>query len=117
MKTCKNHCIHYPVCKDTIADENWSDDTPEAVKQMFSPIGCANFAPQVITVTSGTWTYYSSTMMECSICGKHVARHRYKFCPECGSSMAPKIQLHKDESTAWEQLTLFPLNTGGTANE
>lgn len=35
----------------------------------------------------GTWKYYSSTMMECSICGRHTARHRYEFCPHCGAKM------------------------------
>ncbi len=34
---------------------------------------------------SGTWKLYSSTMMECSSCKKHVPYHRYKFCPHCGS--------------------------------
>ena len=34
---------------------------------------------------TGTWTYYSTTMMECSNCKKHVPRHRYAFCPHCAS--------------------------------
>jgi hypothetical protein len=114
MLTCKDSCIHYPVCKDTIAEENWTDEAPEFLKELYSPKACEHFSPRQKV---GTWTYYSTTMMECSICGKHVARHRYKFCPECGSSMTPKIQLRKDESTNWEQLTLFPLHTGGIANE
>lgn len=33
----------------------------------------------------GTWKDYSSTMMECSNCKKHVPYHRYTFCPHCGS--------------------------------
>ncbi len=36
-------------------------------------------------VIEGTWSLYSSTMMECSACKKHVPYHRYKFCPHCGS--------------------------------
>lgn len=32
----------------------------------------------------GTWKHYSSTMMECSNCKKHVPYHRYTFCPHCG---------------------------------
>ena len=114
--TCKDSCIHYPVCKDTIADENWTDEAPLAIRKMFSPEGCKNFMELVgidTWPTQGTWNYYSTTMMECSVCGKHVARHRYKFCPECGTKMLPKTPLHKDESTDWEQLTLFPLHTGG----
>jgi hypothetical protein len=35
--------------------------------------------------TTGTWSNYSSTMMECSNCKKHVPYHRYTFCPHCGS--------------------------------
>lgn len=35
----------------------------------------------------GTWKYYSSTMMECSACQRHVPNHRYKFCPHCGAKM------------------------------
>jgi hypothetical protein len=35
----------------------------------------------------GYWTYYSSTMMECSVCKKHVPYHRYAYCPQCGSKM------------------------------
>jgi hypothetical protein len=33
----------------------------------------------------GTWSLYSSTMMECSNCKKHVPYHRYEYCPHCGS--------------------------------
>lgn len=35
--------------------------------------------------TAGTWSNYSSTMMECSNCKKHVPYHRYQYCPHCGS--------------------------------
>jgi NADH pyrophosphatase NudC (nudix superfamily) len=34
------------------------------------------------------WSMYSSTMMECSSCKKHVPYHRYYYyCPQCGSKM------------------------------
>ena len=36
-------------------------------------------------VVQGTWSNYSSTMMECSNCKKHVPYHRYQYCPHCGS--------------------------------
>ena len=36
--------------------------------------------------TVGTWSNYSSTMMECSNCKKHVPYHRYTYCPHCGSN-------------------------------
>jgi hypothetical protein len=35
----------------------------------------------------GKWLYYSTTMMECSLCKRHVARHKYEYCPHCGASM------------------------------
>jgi hypothetical protein len=40
--TCKD-CIHYCLCKDTLADENWREDTPQEIKDMYSPKGCENF--------------------------------------------------------------------------
>lgn len=40
--TCKD-CIHYCVCKDTVADENWSDEAPAELRVMYSPEGCENF--------------------------------------------------------------------------
>ena len=40
--TCKD-CIHYCWCKDTIADENWNEDAPKEIKELFSPVGCENF--------------------------------------------------------------------------
>lgn len=39
------------------------------------------------------WVRYSTTMMECSRCGRHTARHRFEYCPHCG---AP-IHERKDE--------------------
>ena len=44
--TCKD-CIHYVWCKDTIADENWTDEAPKEIKEMFSPKGCENFKNKV----------------------------------------------------------------------
>lgn len=38
-----------------------------------------------ITSRTGRWTMYSSTMMCCSSCGKHVPYHKYQYCPHCGS--------------------------------
>ena len=35
--------------------------------------------------TTGSWSTYSSTMMECSNCKKHVPYHKYQYCPHCGS--------------------------------
>ena len=36
-------------------------------------------------LNTGTWSNYSSTMMECSNCKKHVPYHKYAYCPHCGS--------------------------------
>jgi len=38
-------------------------------------------------VIHGYWTPYSSTMQACSVCDRHTARHRYEYCPHCGSKM------------------------------
>ena len=40
---------------------------------------------QKASANTGTWKLYSSTMMECSNCKKHVPYHRYNYCPPCGS--------------------------------
>lgn len=40
----------------------------------------------ISSVEHGTWIDYSSTMMECSVCKKHVPYHRYEYCPHCGSN-------------------------------
>jgi ribosomal protein L37E len=109
--TCKDSCVHYPVCKDTVADENW---TVEAIRQMYSPPNCDNFK---FNSAKGTWLYYSTTMMECSVCGRHTAKHRFEYCPHCGSAMIPKIQNKEDKPTDWEQLTLFDSIVGGSTSE
>lgn len=48
---------------------------------------CINTAADVAPVKHGQWKRYSTTMMECSLCGKHTARHKYNFCPNCGAKM------------------------------
>ena len=65
-------------------------------------------------VEHGTWNYYSTTMMECSVCGRHTARHRFEFCPHCGAAMMmSKVQLKQDSPDNWPQLSLFDNHTGG----
>lgn len=34
-----------------------------------------------------TWVRYSTSMMACSRCGRHTARHRFEYCPHCGAPM------------------------------
>lgn len=41
----------------------------------------------VAQVRHGRWKRYSTTMMECSLCGKHTARHKFNYCPNCGAKM------------------------------
>ena len=36
-------------------------------------------------VKTGTWLWYSTTMMECSNCKRHTARHKFEYCPHCGA--------------------------------
>lgn len=44
-------------------------------------------AADVELVRHGRWKRYSTTMMECSLCGKHTARHKFNYCPNCGAKM------------------------------
>ena len=50
---------------------------------------CVSNAPGVEAkpVVYTQWDDYSTSMMECRLCKKHVPRHRYKFCPECGATV------------------------------
>ena len=43
-----------------------------------------------VPVVHGRWRYYSTTMQECSECQRHTARHKFKYCPHCGSFMEDK---------------------------
>lgn len=85
----------------------WDGHTPENAINRISTLHMTSSKPV------GVWKPYSTTMQECGVCGRHTARHRFEFCPHCGAKMLPKIQLRKDDSVDWEQLTLFDLHTGG----
>lgn len=41
----------------------------------------------VAPVVHGEWEYYTHTMMACSICKRHVPRHKSEYCPHCGAKM------------------------------
>ena len=43
--------------------------------------------PDVAPVVHGEWEYYTHTMMACSICKRHVPRHKSEYCPHCGAKM------------------------------
>lgn len=93
--TCKD-CIHYCICKDTLADENWREDTPQEIKDMYSPNGCENFKNKedFTEVTHGHWiydrTYYEADECYCSICNQLMTTAkdvRMNYCPRCGARM------------------------------
>jgi hypothetical protein len=42
---------------------------------------------EVIEQMHGEWEYYTHTMMVCSICKRHVPRHKSEYCPHCGAKM------------------------------
>ena len=73
--------------KDLEAANKRADDWESACEYLETRIHALHEAQD----RRGKWTYYSSTMMECSICGKHVARHKFKFCPQCGHLMQEGI--------------------------
>lgn len=72
-------CIHYNCCCSWCSKEI-IDSTNKAMNDG-DCLECRHFEKQ----NTGTWSNYSSTMMECSNCKKHVPYHRYTFCPHCGS--------------------------------
>lgn len=49
-------------------------------------------AADVEPVRHGRWERYSTTMMECSLCGKHTARHKFNYCPNCGAKMDLEVE-------------------------
>ena len=68
---------------------NWLNALGEKVEIV--PIRITeNPTEDVAEVVHGRWEYYSTTMMECSNCKRHTARHRFKYCPHCGAIMEDK---------------------------
>lgn len=98
MLTCKD-CLHYCVCKDTVADENWGENTPELVKEMFSPKGCENYklAADVVEVRHGAIIetikngkmnrVFSCCNTDCTQLTSWVTPN---YCPNCGAEMSGK---------------------------
>ena len=100
--TCKD-CIHYCICKDMWADENWTDEAPAEIRKMFSPEGCENFtaAADVAPIIHGEWReefrsqispddyFYWNTPQKknyvCSICGREEVK-KEPYC-NCGARM------------------------------
>jgi uncharacterized OB-fold protein len=76
MKKCEA-CGSYIITQEDIDELRTSDyGHPD-------PVG--EFGVPGVTGGDGVWKLYSSTMMECSVCGRHVPYHRYRYCPHCGS--------------------------------
>lgn len=49
-----------------------------------------------------TWVRYSASMMECSRCGRHTARHRFEYCPHCGAPIRERKEaMQEGGSTKW----------------
>lgn len=90
--TCKD-CIHYCICKDTLADENWREDTPQEIKDMYSPKGCENFKNKedFIEVVHARW--YDGRCTNCChealdyLDDYEMKTYTTKYCPECGAIM------------------------------
>ena len=74
----KDLCSRYPMCTCTKRDGHCH--TPQQYAEIIYGLG---YKKQV----TGTWKIYSTTMMECSVCQRHVTRHRYEYCPHCGAKM------------------------------
>ena len=93
---CKD-CIHYCVCKDTVTEDNWTDETPMEIKAIFSPKYCDYFYPaaDVESVRHGEWIEikkYSEMFgvdfilgYRCSLCGRRE-EYLQPYC-NCGAKM------------------------------
>lgn len=91
---CKD-CIHYCVCKDTVTEDNWTDDTPIEIREIFSPKYCEYFflAADLIPVKHGEWIAKihndglgNYTLYHCSICDCKKA-YESRYCQDCGAHM------------------------------
>lgn len=76
MKKCES-CDSYIITQEDI------DELRKTGYRHSDPVG--EPGAQGVATGEGVWKLYSSTMMECSVCGKHVPYHRYQYCPHCGS--------------------------------
>jgi hypothetical protein len=74
----KDLCSKNTIC--TCVEKDGHCSTPQKYARIICDLG---YRKQ----RQGVWKRYSSTMMECSVCKKHVSYHKYEFCPHCGSVM------------------------------
>ena len=73
-------------CKEQGKDSNGMKCRACWVDDMLSEVMDAP-AADVEPVRHGRRKRYSTTMMECSLYNKHTARHKFNYCPSCGSKM------------------------------
>jgi hypothetical protein len=61
----------------------------ENITQNSMILTAIDYAPSadVELVRHGCWEKHSVSMMVCSLCGKHTAKHNFKYCPNCGARM------------------------------
>lgn len=78
MGTLSDMCLHCAPDNERTTSYELSDD------YKVENLSTADIAPER---TPATWVGYSTTMMTCSRCGRHTARHRFKYCPHCGARM------------------------------
>ena len=90
---CKD-CIHYCVCKDTVADENWTDEAPKELREMYSPKNCETFLSNadVTPVVHAKWKLNNDGSGTCSNC--HFTQptvwdmdNWQSYCGVCGARM------------------------------
>lgn len=68
-------------CKELDKGKPWDGHTSKDVRRLLS-IPAADVEPKQ---EPATWVRYSTSMMACSRCGRHTARHRFEYCPHCGA--------------------------------
>ena len=102
---CKD-CIHYCVCKDTATEDNWTDETPIEIREIFSPKHCEYFFPSadLVPVRHGEWIQTKEPLgwkdIDCVMCSacedKWIMDEEYDldfykeqwiYCPNCGAMM------------------------------
>ncbi len=71
---------------DKVYNNHYSNACDKTIHDIFNAIR-KRIRAAADGITHGYWTYYSVTMMECSVCKRHTARHRFEYCPHCGAVM------------------------------
>lgn len=84
-------CMHHVTGKcDTICDHGEAFEMRQEVEHYSEGYKKGYEDGKRDAVVHGRWTYYSTTMQECTNCHRHTARHRFEYCPHCGAKMDGK---------------------------